>query len=58
MDSGTYFSLIQYLTDFNMPKYLTKEQQQMIKRKSQYFILINGQLYKKNRIDPQRPYKV
>ena len=41
-----------------MPTQLTKEQQIEIKRKSRYFIVIEGQLYKKNRKDLNRPFKV
>ena len=41
-----------------MPTQLTKEQQIEIKRKSRYFIVIEEQLYKKNRKDLNRPFKV
>src|SRR5688572_25243340 len=58
MDSDTYYSLLQYLTDLILPLHLTKEQQDSIKRKSKYFIVINDQLYKKNRKEPTRPFKV
>src|SRR5581483_8314409 len=58
MDSVTYFSLIQYLTEFNLPTHLDKQQQASIKRKSRYFIVIDNQLYKKNKDNPHRPIKV
>ena len=41
-----------------MPTQLTKEQQIEIKRKSRYFIVIEGLLYKKNRKDPEQPLRV
>jgi hypothetical protein len=58
MDLTTYYSLIQFLTDYSMPTSLSKEQQAAIKRKSRYFIIINDQLYKKNKDNPNRPIKV
>lgn len=58
MDLSTYYSLIQYLTDFSMPTNITKEQQAAIRRKSRYFIVLNDQLYKKNKNNPNRPIKV
>jgi hypothetical protein len=58
MDLSIYFSLIQFLTDYSMPTHLTKEQQAAIKRKSRYFIVLNDQLYKKNKDNPNRPIKV
>ncbi|GBC34259.1 DDE-type integrase/transposase/recombinase [Rhizophagus irregularis DAOM 181602=DAOM 197198] len=58
MDLSTYFSLIQFLTDYSMPIHLTKEQRAAIKRKSRYFIILNDQLYKKNKDNPSRPIKV
>ena len=41
-----------------MPTHLTKPQQAAIRRKSRYFIIINDQLYKKNKNNPNRPIKV
>jgi len=41
-----------------MPTHLNKEQQAAIKRKSKYFIVLNDQLYKKNKENPNRPIKV
>ncbi|GET60683.1 DDE-type integrase/transposase/recombinase [Rhizophagus irregularis DAOM 181602=DAOM 197198] len=41
-----------------MPTHLTKEQRAAIKRKSRYFIVLNDQLYKKNKDNPNRPIKV
>jgi Integrase zinc binding domain len=41
-----------------MPTHLTVKQQAAIKRKSRYFIVLNDQLYKKNRDNPNRPIKV
>ena len=58
MDLETYYSLIQFLTNFSMPIHLTKEQQAAIKRKSRYFIVLNDQLFKKNKDNPHRPIKV
>jgi hypothetical protein len=58
MDLNTYYSLIQFLTTLSLPLYLTKEQQAAIKRKSRYFIVVNDQLYKKNKDNPNRPIKV
>jgi hypothetical protein len=58
MDLTTYYSLIQFLTDYSMPTSLNKEQQAAIKRKSRYFIIVNDQLYKKNKDNPNRPIKV
>lgn len=58
MDLNTYFSIIQFLSTFSLPTHLTKEQQAAIKRKSRYFIVLNDQLYKKNKDNPTRPIKV
>jgi len=58
MDSDTYFGLIQYLTDFTLPTNLNDKQQAAIKRKARFFVAINGQLYKRNKQEPQRPFKV
>ena len=58
MDSNTYFSLLQYLTDFTFPENLLPNQQALIKRKARFYIIINGLLYKKNKENPQRPFKV
>ena len=41
-----------------MPTHLTKSQQAAIRRKSRYFIVINDQLYKKNKDNPNRSIKV
>jgi Integrase zinc binding domain/Integrase core domain len=58
MDLNTYYSLIQYLTTLSVPTHLTKEQQAALKRKSRYFTVLNDQLFKKNRDNPNRPIKV
>ncbi|GBC06766.1 hypothetical protein RclHR1_07020009 [Rhizophagus clarus] len=58
MDSNTYYSLIQFLTTLLLPVHLSKEQQAAIKRKSRYFVVIDEQLYKKNKSNPNRPLKV
>ena len=58
MDSITYYSLLQFLTDNSMPTHLTKEQRAALKRKSRYFIVLNDQLYKKNKENLNRPIKV
>jgi hypothetical protein len=58
MDSDTYFGLIQYLTELSMPTHFDSKQQAATKRKARYFIVINGQLYKRNKQEPQRPLKV
>jgi hypothetical protein len=58
MDLSTYFSIIQFLSTYSLPTHLTKEQQAAIKRKSRYFIVLNDQLYKKNKNNPNRPIKV
>ena len=58
MDLTTYYSLIQFLTNHAMPTHLTKAQQTTIKQKSRYFIVLNDQLYKKNKENPNRPIKV
>lgn len=50
MDSLTYYSLIRYLTELTMPEDLNSQQQAAIKRKVRYFIVINGELYKKIKI--------
>jgi hypothetical protein len=41
-----------------MPTHLNQQQQAAIKRRSRYFIVIEGQLYKKNKQESQRPLKV
>ena len=41
-----------------MPPHLTSQQKDSIKWKSRYFIVIEGQLYKKNKTEPHRPLKV
>ena len=53
MDSNTYFSLLQYLTDFTFPTNLPNDQQAAVKRKAQFFVIIDGCLYKKNKDNPQ-----
>ena len=58
MDLNTYYSLVRFLSDFSMPTHLTKEQQAAIRRKARYFIVINDQLYKKNKSNANRPIKV
>src|SRR5215469_4390496 len=58
MDLTTYFSLLRFLTDNSMPTTLDKTQQATIKRKARYFIVLNDQLYKRNKENPNRPIKV
>lgn len=58
MDLNTYYLIIQFLSTFSLPTHLTREQQAAIRRKSRYFIVLNDQLYKKNRDNPTRPIKV
>ena len=58
MDLMTYYSLLQFLTDNSMPTNLNNEQRAAIKRKARYFIILNDQLYKKNKNNPNRPIKV
>lgn len=41
-----------------MPTHLTKEQRAALKRKLRYFIILNDQLYKKNKENLNRPIKV
>ena len=41
-----------------MPTNLNNEQRAAIKRKARYFIILNDQLYKKNKNNPNRPIKV
>jgi hypothetical protein len=52
MDLNTYYSIIQFLSIFSLPTHLNKEQQAAIKRKSRYYIVLNDQLYKKNKDNP------
>ena len=52
MNSDTYFSLVHYLSELKMLTHLDQQQQAAIKRKSRYFIVIEGQLYKKNKQKP------
>ena len=58
MDSNTYFQLLQYLTDFSLPNYIDELQKKSIIKKSRFFIVIDGQLFKKNKREPTRPLKV
>ncbi|GET03434.1 DDE-type integrase/transposase/recombinase [Rhizophagus clarus] len=58
MNSNTYYSLIQFLTTLLLPVHLNKEQQAAIKQKSRYFVVIDEQLYKKNKSNPNRSLKV
>jgi hypothetical protein len=58
MDTTTYYSLIRFLTDLYLPTDITKQQQAAIKRKARYFIVMNDQLYKRNKDNPNRPIKV
>lgn len=46
------------MTNYSMPTHLNKTQQAAIKRKSRYFIILNDQLYKKNKDNPNRPIRV
>ena len=41
-----------------MPTHLKKKQQAAIKRKSRYFIVLNDQLFKKNKNNPNRLLRV
>ena len=41
-----------------MPTHLDTQQRSSIKRKSRYFIVLNDQLYKKNKNNPNRPIRV
>lgn len=41
-----------------MPTHLDTQQRASIKRKSRYFIILNDQLYKKNKDNPNRPIRV
>ncbi|CAB5352135.1 unnamed protein product [Rhizophagus irregularis] len=41
-----------------MPTHLDTQQRATIKRKSRYFIILNDQLYKKNKVNPNRPIRV
>ncbi|GES99293.1 uncharacterized protein LOC105343682 [Rhizophagus clarus] len=47
-----------FLTTLLLPVHLSKEQQAAIKRKSRYFVVIDEQLYKKNKSNPNWPLKV
>ena len=58
MDSLTYFSLVRFLTELTMPEDLNMQQRAAIKRKARYFIVINNELYKKNKDNTNRPLKV
>lgn len=58
MDPETYFTLIRYLTEFALPNHLSSEQKAAIKRKSRFFIVLENNLYKKNKLNPNRPFKV
>ncbi|PKY53250.1 hypothetical protein RhiirA4_471357 [Rhizophagus irregularis] len=42
----------------SMPTHMTKEQQAVLKRKSRYFIILNDQLYKNNKDNPNRPIQM
>jgi len=58
MDSQLYSQLVNFLTNIILPNNLTKQEKDAIKRKSRYFILINKQLFKKNKNKQQPPLKV
>ena len=58
MDSNTYYILVQFLTDHTLPNNLDKEKQRKMKNKARYFIVVNGLLYKRNKKEPTRPFKV
>ncbi|GES72730.1 retroviral-like aspartic protease 1 [Rhizophagus clarus] len=47
-----------FLTTLLLPVHLSKKQQAAIKQKSRYFVVIDEQLYKKNKSNPNRPLKV
>lgn len=44
--------------DLSLPTDITKQQQAAIRRKARYFIILNDQLYKRNKDNPNRPIKV
>ncbi|GES83881.1 KRAB-A domain-containing protein [Rhizophagus clarus] len=59
----TDHAALRYLLNLSNPigrlgRWLIKEQQAAIKRKSRYFVVIDEQLYKKNKSNPNRPLKV
>ncbi|RGB36307.1 hypothetical protein C1646_758208 [Rhizophagus diaphanus] len=58
MDLTTYYSLIHFLTTHSMPTHLDTQQRASIKQKARYFIILNDQLYKKNKNNPNRPIRV
>ena len=58
MDSNIYYILVQFLTDHTLPNNLDKEKQRKMKNKARYFIVVNGLLYKQNKKEPTRPFKV
>lgn len=58
MDLNTYYNLLRFLTDYSLPTHIDKTQQASIKRKARNFIVLNDQLYKKNKENPNRPIRV
>ena len=58
MDTDIYFRMLQYLTDHTLPDNVNEQQRKALIRKSRYFVVIEGQLFKRNKKEPTRPLKV
>jgi len=58
MDPITYQQLIQYINNGTISPYLNPEEVKKLKAKSQYFLVDNYLLFKKNRLESQNPLKV
>src|ERR1044071_6562855 len=58
MDTDIYFRMLQYLTDHTLPDNVNEQQRKALIRKSRYFLVIKGQLFKRNKKEPTRPLKV
>ena len=58
MDTDIYFCMLQYLTDHTLPDNVNEQQRKALIRKSRYFLVIEEQLFKRNKKEPTRPLKV
>ena len=58
MNLDQYQHLVEYLETDELPPDLTKDEQRTILKRSRFFELRNKILYKKNRKDLDKPFRV
>ena len=58
METKQYNLLIHYLTDWTFPEETTEEEQKKLKGQAIHFLVKNQRLFKKNRKNPETPFRV